>query len=399
MKIKTFLAFAFSGVFALSCFADDPFVTGSLSVSGTTTLNELDTSGLVDLQGNSLYFGTFSQSGTSMAAMSIAYSDGTSGTNATFSLISNRPATIWNWQRLNTSGSLVNVMQIDAANRLTLFGTNGSQGVVLDPNNGITLNGQSVLTQSNADSRYLRTDGTSLSINGNVTIGANSQGVSLTVTGNLIVNTLSGNERLRVSNDGTVVFNENGGCAIAGGNFGGQGRFNIGTLSAGSVGLAVSGVSGQTGDLMRVDTNGNTGSQFIIKSDGKVGIGVVNPTQKLQVSGAISALGGSPSTGGYGFSGNSADSAGMFYYNSSQLGFRSQGTVVFQNSSGSTTMMMDVTSGNIGIGTLNPQSKLDVRGSTTIAGSLKVTGSTNVVLINPAGDLSMGDFTNGQQPQ
>jgi len=149
MKAKLSLAVGLFVLITASCFADN------LSVTGTATINELDTTGLIDLQGNSLYFGSFSQSGTSTAALSIIYSDGQSGTNASITLTATRAGSIWNWQRLNTSGSSVGVMQVDAINRLILFGTNGSQGIILDPNSNITINGQPLLTASAANATYL----------------------------------------------------------------------------------------------------------------------------------------------------------------------------------------------------------------------------------------------------
>jgi len=37
-------------------------------------------------------------------------------------------------------------------------------------------------------------------------------------------------------------------------------------------------------------------------------------------------------------------------------------------------------------------------GNTTVSGTLTVTGSSNTILVNPAGDLSMGPFTTGPEP-
>ena len=51
--------------------------------------------------------------------------------------------------------------------------------------------------------------------------------------------------------------------------------------------------------------------------------------------------------------------------------------------------------GSVGIGTSTPNAKLDVQGDASINGDLKVTGS---ISIPPQGDLSMGEFTQGQTP-
>jgi hypothetical protein len=37
-------------------------------------------------------------------------------------------------------------------------------------------------------------------------------------------------------------------------------------------------------------------------------------------------------------------------------------------------------------------------GNTTINGTVTISGTTNAVLVHPAGDLSMGSFTQGPQP-
>ena len=51
--------------------------------------------------------------------------------------------------------------------------------------------------------------------------------------------------------------------------------------------------------------------------------------------------------------------------------------------------------GNVGIGIALPTSKLDVDGDASIDGNLKITG---LISIAPQGDLSMGEFTQGQTP-
>jgi hypothetical protein len=52
-----------------------------------------------------------------------------------------------------------------------------------------------------------------------------------------------------------------------------------------------------------------------------------------------------------------------------------------------------IVSGSVGIGTSSPLAKLDVNGP------VMVSGSGSAVLINPQGDLSMGPFTSGTIPQ
>ena len=51
--------------------------------------------------------------------------------------------------------------------------------------------------------------------------------------------------------------------------------------------------------------------------------------------------------------------------------------------------------GNIGVGTAVPSTKLDVNGNAKINGNLQITGAIGIA---PQGDLSMGEFTQGQSP-
>jgi hypothetical protein len=65
--------------------------------------------------------------------------------------------------------------------------------------------------------------------------------------------------------------------------------------------------------------------------------------------------------------------------------------------------------GNVGIGTSAPQAQLSVNGSAAINGALSVTGNVSlsgtlncpnaIIRIAPAGDVSMGAFTNGPAPR
>ena len=50
---------------------------------------------------------------------------------------------------------------------------------------------------------------------------------------------------------------------------------------------------------------------------------------------------------------------------------------------------------------VTPSNALVVKknGDTTVYGNLTVSGSSNVVLINPAGDISMGGFISGPAPK
>ena len=74
-------------------------VTGTAQFCGTAQVNELQIDGLVDVQGNSAYFGTLS--GTSISAASFLYSDGLNGVGAQFMSTLTRPGAVWTWDRLD----------------------------------------------------------------------------------------------------------------------------------------------------------------------------------------------------------------------------------------------------------------------------------------------------------
>ena len=150
-------------------FGQSPLSGTSLIVSGTTTLNALEVSGIPDFQNNMLFFGT---SGSN-SALNIAYDDGADGVDSSITLQSTRPSSVWNWQRLTALGTSASVMQIDASNRLILTGTaeNTPPILVLDPNGSVSLNGSDLLTQAAADSLYLSASAGVFASNGYIGIG------------------------------------------------------------------------------------------------------------------------------------------------------------------------------------------------------------------------------------
>jgi hypothetical protein len=123
-----------------------------------------------------------------------------------------------------------------------------------------------------------------------------------------------------------------------------------------------------TGKGVRIYNNGNngprtsfeilqgSGSKFIVDGIGNVGIGLTNPTDKLAVAGNISIPGAYKI-----YNGSASDSAGLTFPSSV---FRIDGFsgITFNSSTtniGSQTERMRITNtGNVGIGTTSPGSKL-----------------------------------------
>lgn len=145
---------------------------GNITVTGTASVNELDTSGIFDLRGDSAYFGSW-QGNPNQPGATFSYSEGTGGTNAAFTSTLTRPGAAWNWLLLDASGNPSAIMELDPSNRLILGGTPSSisNSVVIDPSAGqISVNGCQVLTNGN---------GLTMDSSGNATIEGNLTAPSL----------------------------------------------------------------------------------------------------------------------------------------------------------------------------------------------------------------------------
>ncbi len=148
--------------------------------------------------------------------------------------------------------------------------------------------------------------------------------------------------------------------------------------------------------------NGNS-LLFINHSDGNVGLGTINPTNKLHVVTA-----GNPakfeSTSGNGrieIDAPSTKNAGVQFFENNVLkwGIFNQGTddsLKFQNKDFATRLVVQQ-GGNIGIGTTAPQYKLEIVGNVSLNNTLFVTtgGNVGIGISDPLIDLAIGDADTG----
>jgi microcystin-dependent protein len=117
-----------------------------------------------------------------------------------------------------------------------------------------------------------------------------------------------------------------------------------------------------------------------VDSNGRVGIALTDPKAALDVNGAIFASNGSASLPAFSF--RSDVSSGMFLASNGELAF---------STAGSEDVRIDV-SGNVGIGTTDPQAKLDVRGvaffndGTATTPALSFNADTNTGMFRPGSD-------------
>ena len=131
-----------------------------------------------------------------------------------------------------------------------------------------------------------------------------------------------------------------------------------------------------TDNTYRLNYNGAGADEIVIDSSGNVGIGTSSPSEKLDVRGVIRSTG---STGKY--TNLVVDSSGSYIDASHFAQFRTNGASSLVNA-----MRID-SSGNVGIGTTSPSSKLQVNGTVT---ATAFSGDGSALTNLPAAGVSLG---------
>jgi len=196
-----------------------------------------------------------------------------------------------------------------------------------------------------------------LNSNGNVGIGTTTPAAALTVSRSG-VNSGGAYPALQIETTGSG--NIYGPVLYLNGTSGTNGRM-WGLISSGAYDAAGTGAAG---NFAIYDTN--AGSRLVINSSGHVGIGTINPQNRLHVEG-----GGA--TEWMRISSTASGSAGAFDIYSSASGGFNAGTVGFNTNStapiafnnGGMETMRIAYGGNVGIGTTSPGSQLTIRSGST----------------------------------
>ncbi len=115
-----------------------------------------------------------------------------------------------------------------------------------------------------------------------------------------------------------------------------------------------------------IDNAGLLGNSVITETASNIGIGTTSPTSKLEVNGGFLTVGTSATNKMY----VDADGTGPY--------LQSSGTSPLRLYSGSTEVIRILNSGNVGIGTTSPTSKLDVNGGFLTVG----TSATNKIYLD-----------------
>ena len=321
-------------------------IAGNLQVDGTTTTINSTTLTVDDLN-ITLASGSANSAAANGAGITV---DCGSGTDAT--LTYNGTLDTWEFNK-----------RVDVTSEVRLFRSDGTRsGSLLHNTSGTVLR-----TNSNGDNLYLQTAGT-----GNVYLQPSTAGYSTVVNEDGIDSDFrvesdgnthaffvdAGNSRLGINTssltaDGLIIGTNNSNCELDLHNTGGSGtrwRFN----------------SSAYGHL-QIENKTDSTIPFTIRDNGRVGIGTTNPGRQLTVEGTSNAYIKTDATSHTSWTIGS-DTYGFLIYDDDVGGTDGYRIVVRQNS------------GNVGVGTTQPQAKFQVEEAGIETTTTSTTATTQVAI-------------------
>ena len=230
----------------------------------------------------------------------------------------------------------------------------------------------------------LNTTAGTLRTSGNATIGGNT----LTIGSNAL--SLSQNGfALQASNSFAVP----GGVFAVGTTVNGTLAMRIVPSSATQRGIAVEAASGQSASLIEATSyNGSAGDLFTLNGSGNVGIGTTSPANKLHVYSALTDIYSHIQTA------SSNGQAGLYLQNDANTWLTkvdsSDRFMIRDDTAGVDALTILKSSGNVGIGTASPGSKLEVAGNVKSTGWYQFTGSAQRLTSDGTG-LSINSVSAG----